>query len=58
MDLKGKVVLVTGGAKRLGRAISLGLAQKGAGIAIHYNRSGEEAKDPIKAITDKGGEGC
>ncbi len=58
MDLKGKVVLVTGGAKRLGRAISLGLAQKGARIAIHYNRSGEEAKDTLKAITDKGGEGC
>ncbi len=58
MDLKGKVVLVTGGAKRLGRAISLGLAQKGARIAIHYNRSGEEAKGTLEAITDKGGEGC
>ncbi|MEE8423407.1 MAG: SDR family oxidoreductase [Thermodesulfobacteriota bacterium] len=58
MDLKGKVILVTGGAKRLGRAISLGLAQKGARMAIHYNRSGEEAKDTLKAITDKGGEGC
>ncbi len=58
MDLKGKVVLVTGGAKRLGRAISIGLAQKGARIAIHYNRSGEEAKDTLETITDKGGEGC
>lgn len=58
MDLKGKVILVTGGAKRLGRAISLGLAQKGARIAIHYNHSGEEAKDTLKVITDNGGEGC
>ena len=57
MDLKGKVALVTGGAKRLGRAISLGLAQKGARLAIHYNLSGEEAKDTLKDITDKGGEG-
>ena len=58
MDLRGKVVLVTGGALRIGRAISLGLAQKGAKIAIHYNHSEEEAKDTLKAITDKGGEGC
>ena len=58
MDLKGKVVLVTGGARRIGRAISLGLAQKGARIAIHYKRSGEEAKETLKELTDAGGEGC
>jgi NAD(P)-dependent dehydrogenase (short-subunit alcohol dehydrogenase family) len=58
MDLKGKVVLVTGGARRIGKAISLGLAQRGAKIAIHYNRSGEAAKNTLKEITDAGGEGC
>ena len=58
MDLRGKVVLVTGGARRIGRAISLGLAQKGAKIAIHYNSSGEAAKETLKELTDAGGEGC
>jgi NAD(P)-dependent dehydrogenase (short-subunit alcohol dehydrogenase family) len=43
MTLAGKVALVTGGAKRLGRAIALGLAGAGANIALHYHTSVEEA---------------
>lgn len=45
MNLAGKVALVTGGAKRLGRAIAVGLAGAGAGanIALHYHTSAEEA---------------
>jgi pteridine reductase len=40
MDINGKVALITGSAKRIGREIALELARKGARIAVHY-RSGE-----------------
>ncbi len=44
MSLEGKVVLVTGGAKRIGRSIALRLWAEGARVAIHYGRSEEEAR--------------
>jgi 3-oxoacyl-[acyl-carrier protein] reductase/pteridine reductase len=43
-ELSGKVVLVTGAAKRIGRGIALGLAAEGARVAIHYSRSEAEAR--------------
>ena len=43
-DLAGKVILVTGAAKRIGRGIALRLAQEGARVAIHYGRSETEAR--------------
>lgn len=42
--LKGKVVLITGAAKRLGRASALALAREGAAVAITYLKSGAEAE--------------
>lgn len=42
--LRDKVVLVTGGAKRIGRCIALRLAREGARVAIHYGRSRDEAQ--------------
>ena len=42
-ELNGKVVLVTGAAKRIGRAIALRLFQEGARVAIHYSSSEAEA---------------
>lgn len=42
--LDGKVVLVTGAAKRMGRAIALRLAKEGARVAIHYSSSEKEAR--------------
>jgi 3-oxoacyl-[acyl-carrier protein] reductase/pteridine reductase len=43
-SLSGKVVLVTGAAKRIGRDIALRLAREGAAVAIHYHTSREAAE--------------
>jgi len=42
-ELNGQVILVTGAAKRIGRAIALRLAAEGARVAIHYSSSAEDA---------------
>ena len=43
-ELAGKVILVTGAAKRVGRGIALKLAGEGARVAIHYHSSEAEAR--------------
>ncbi len=43
-SLEGRVILVTGSAKRIGRGIALRLAREGARVAIHYNGSEAEAR--------------
>lgn len=43
MNLKAKNVLITGGARRIGREIALELARRGANILIHYRESKNEA---------------
>ncbi|HLY15824.1 MAG TPA: SDR family oxidoreductase [Bryobacteraceae bacterium] len=43
-SLQGKVVLITGAAKRIGRGIALRLAREGARVAIHYGNSEAEAR--------------
>jgi NAD(P)-dependent dehydrogenase (short-subunit alcohol dehydrogenase family) len=45
-----RVALVTGGAKRLGRAISLGLAEAGFAVAIHYHGSADAAEETAADI--------
>src|SRR5690606_30398753 len=41
--LEGQTALVTGGARRIGRAIALALADAGARVVVHYNRAEKEA---------------
>lgn len=48
------VALITGGAKRLGRAFCEALAEDGYDIAIHYNTSAEEAEALAKSLSAKG----
>jgi 3-oxoacyl-[acyl-carrier protein] reductase/pteridine reductase len=52
--LRGKTVLITGAAKRLGRACALAMAEAGADIAITFLRSAREAQH---AVVDMGGFG-
>lgn len=50
MRLQDRIVLVTGGAVRIGRAVSLGLAARGAHVAFTYRRSAAEARRTAEAI--------
>lgn len=50
MQLEGKVVLVTGAARRLGREIAGALAERGARVAVHYGTSRDEAEDAAAAL--------
>ena len=54
MDIKGTNAIVTGGAVRVGRAISLALASAGANVHIHFNRSAGPAEDLAKVIRGTG----
>ena len=54
MKLEGRVVLVTGGAKRIGATIALALARRGAHVAISYRTSSGEARETVTAIERTG----
>ena len=45
MKIKGSTTLVTGAAKRIGRALALSLAERGCNVAIHYNSSEDDARE-------------
>jgi pteridine reductase len=53
-SLNGKIALVTGSAKRLGRAIALRLVQEGADLVIHHRSSKEEAQSAVAEIEKLG----
>jgi len=55
MDLEGKVALVTGAAKRLGRSLALALAERGAEVAIHYHASERQAHQLLAQLKRAGG---
>ena len=52
MRLQGKFVLVTGAARRVGRAVAMALARRGARLIIHYNRSRREAQRLVSEAED------
>src|SRR5215831_619733 len=54
LTLEGRVALVTGAAKRLGRYVALHLAGEGADIAVHYGKSETEARTLVEEIERQG----
>ncbi len=54
MELRGRTALVTGAARRVGRAIALALAGRGMDIVIHYKGSASEARAAAEAVEGLG----
>src|SRR5262245_10768245 len=48
MRLRGKVAVVTGAARRVGRAIALELARRGADLVVHYRSSAAAAESAVR----------
>jgi len=54
MRFAGKVALVTGAARRLGRAFALALAEAGMDVAVHYGRAQKEAEETAALVRRRG----
>ena len=55
MELAGRVALVTGGGRRVGRALALALGRAGMRVAVHYNGSAAGARETCHEIRGGGG---
>lgn len=56
MNLSGKIALVTGASRGIGRQIALTLAGYGAAVIVNYNGSAQKAEEVVKEIKENGGE--
>lgn len=58
MDLQGKIAVVTGGSRGIGRAVSIRLAAMGATVVVNYVSRSDAAEETIAAIREQGGKGA
>src|ERR1700746_249579 len=54
-SLGGKVAIVTGSSRGIGRAIAERFAADGAAVVVNYNKSADEAREVVRGIEAKGG---
>lgn len=57
MSLKGKVAIITGGTRGIGKSIALELSQKGASVILNYKNNDDNAKKTLEEIKLIGGYG-
>ena len=54
--LNGKVAVVTGASRGIGRQIAISMAKEGAVVIVNYNGSAAKAEEVVKEITEAGGQ--
>src|SRR5215510_5366488 len=57
MDISGKVALITGSSKRIGRETAVELARRGACVAIHYRSDEAGAQETLRLVKEAGSTG-
>ncbi len=56
LSLEGKIAVVTGASRGIGRAIAQELARRGAAVVVNYNRAADKAQEVVAAIRNAGGQ--
>ena len=58
MKLQGRVALITGGSRGIGRAAALALAAEGCDVAVNYLHTADQADSVVREIENLGRRGC